>query len=115
MIYTIEVDLPSTWTGLTDVKYNFSTPNLDQTGTSYSNTVGTYRLTGPQVDHPITGSYVVMDRGAFAAPKDAGPVTINIEAVAHPYGQTQTTDTIKDSLTIEVEAPTVNWFKVADN
>lgn len=85
---------------------------------SYSMTSGSYSTSGTAKVFILTNSSTIQHGTGFSAPKDAGSVTIRVEAeiwIAGPIGPPSDYDTVTDTLTVKVETPLVEWFKVSND
>ncbi len=81
--------------------------------------VGKYGLTPMRSFNAPEGILTDMqDVQEFALPKDPGTVTLYISMKAYKpqpvQGGTPPTDTIRDTLTLKIEAPTINSFTIKD-
>ncbi len=84
----------------------------------YSMSSGTYSTTGVTRVFTPSSYNTQQTLTTFNAPKDPGTVTVTISAQIWHYpsggGYPAYFDTITDTITVKVEAPTVNWHKVSD-
>ena len=122
MEFGILVYVPSRWMGFKSITYSFSPAMMDSTS-YYTNTLGKPVTISSQTDTPIDPNNYRLssDNPTLYAPMIAGlkqNVTISISVQAYinnPNGPSPpATDTLNDSITLKVEAPTVTSFVIAD-
>lgn len=125
MQFGVEVDCPAvaplaptSYSGLKQVTITSSSDILWPPQTTYTTTTGAPTLCGGAVVTAPSGNYTVpRAQVLFACPKDPGTVTLSIDAqcwIKSDAGPPTSWDDIHDTIKVEVEAPTVNWFVVAD-
>ena len=114
MLVTIDTYInQNAGTGIQSVTYNFGSEALYLGTTTYSPSLG---QAGPMSaeTHTISGSRnTTGDEVKFYLPKDPGDVTITVTVVPYAY-YGGTNPAVTDTLIVHNQAPTVNYFTLAD-
>lgn len=122
MKFTFKVTTPASYRGLKHIDYTLSKPLLstDSAKTIYTTSKGQVTfVTAAEWNPNDPSNYDIHDTDhSWACPKDPGTITITVTAEVWKYSNPYlppTYDTLIDTLTLEVEAPTVTSFQVSSD